>query len=157
VLIEGLARAVKRSGGEKTTEYIIRQTDASKFELAKEEVQNWFYARKVLFVLDNMWESKGRTFNRWIDVLRDIPGDKSSLLCSSRTPLGEKNVEFNHIRGEDQKKMFLTHLQLRQDSSEYMYNMEFAQTIMEECAGLPLSLAMAAGYLRRDPNGWKTL
>jgi hypothetical protein len=92
VLIEGLVRAVKRSGGEKTSEYISCQTDAGKFELAKKEVQNCFYARKVLFVLDNMLESKDRTFNRLIIVLREIPGNKSSLLCSSRTPLGEKNV-----------------------------------------------------------------
>jgi hypothetical protein len=36
VLMERLARAVKRSGGEKTSKCIIRQTDAGKFELAKE-------------------------------------------------------------------------------------------------------------------------
>jgi hypothetical protein len=45
---------VKHSGGAKTSEYIIRQTDAGKLELAKEEFQNWFDNRKVLFVLDNI-------------------------------------------------------------------------------------------------------
>jgi hypothetical protein len=84
-------------------------------------------------------------------------GNQSSLLCSRRTPLGEKNVKVTQVSGEEQTKIFLSHLQLRQYSNEYQDNMEFAETIMHDCTGLPLALAMAAGYLRRDPNGWKTL
>jgi NB-ARC domain len=156
-LIERLARAVKRSGGENTSEYIVRQSDAGKFELAKEEFQNWFENREVLFVLDNIWESRDRALDRWIDVLREIPGGSTSLLCSSRTPLGEKNVQFTELSGEEQKAIFLRHLQLQQDSREFQDNMEFARSIIEDCAGLPLALAMAAGYLSRDPSGWKSL
>jgi WD40 repeat protein len=156
-LIEGLARAVKRSGGENASEYILRHMDAGKFELAKDEFQNWFDDRDVLFVLDNIWDSKDRDFNRWIDVVQEIPGRKSSLLCSSRTALGEKNIRFTQVSKEEQAKLFLSHLQLQQDSREYQDNMELAQTIIEDCAGLPLALAMAAGYLRRDPSGWKSL
>jgi NB-ARC domain len=99
-LTERLAHAVKRSGWKKTAESIIRHMDADRFELAKEEFQNWFDSRKVLFVLDNIWESKDRTFNRWIDALREIPGAKSTVLCSIRTPLGEKNVTFTQLSGE---------------------------------------------------------
>jgi hypothetical protein len=32
--------------------------DADRFELAKEEFQNWFDNRKVLFVLDNIWNPR---------------------------------------------------------------------------------------------------
>jgi hypothetical protein len=35
--------------------------------------------------------------------------------------------------------------------------MELAKQIIHDCKGLPLALAMAAGYLSRDHNGWKTL
>jgi hypothetical protein len=48
-------------------------------------------------------------------------------------------------------------LDLHQDIREFQDDIEFAHTIIEDCAGLPLALAMAAGYLRRDKNGWKTL
>jgi WD40 repeat protein len=156
-LIERLARAVERSGGEKTSEYIIRQLDAGKFDLAKEEFHNWFAKREVLFVLDNIWDSKDRDLNRWVDVIRQIPGSESHLLCSSRIPLGEKNIEFSRLSGKEQTTIFLRHLQLQRDSSEYLDNIEFAQAIVEDCAGLPLALAMAAGYLRRETRGWKSL
>jgi predicted ATPase len=59
-LTERFAHAVKRSGRKKTAESIIRHMNADRFELAKEEFQNWFDNRKVLFVLDNIWESKDR-------------------------------------------------------------------------------------------------
>jgi hypothetical protein len=36
---------------------------------------------RVPFDLDNIWESKDCDFNRWVDVLREIPGGPS---CSSR-------------------------------------------------------------------------
>jgi hypothetical protein len=93
-LIERLAHAVKRSSGKKTATSIVLYIKADIFELGKVEFQICFDNRKVLFVLDNIWKSKDRTFNRWIDVLRDILGGESSLLCSSRTPLGQKDVEF---------------------------------------------------------------
>jgi hypothetical protein len=49
--------------------------------------------------------------------------------------------------------VFLRHLELGKDSSEYQDDMEFAKRMVEGCAGLPLALSMAAGYLRIDPNG----
>jgi hypothetical protein len=36
-------------------------------------------------------------------------------------------------------------------------NIELAQAIVEDCVGLALALAKAAGYLRRDPRCWKSL
>jgi NB-ARC domain len=156
-LIEQLAHAVKRSVGEKTADLVTCHMNADKFELSKAEFRRWFDNRKVVFVLDNICESKDRTFNRWIDVLREIPGNKSFLLCSSRTPLGEKNIEFNQLKGNEETAIFLKHLQLQPDSREYLDKIDLAARIVGRCAGLPLALAMAAGYLRRDPNGWKTL
>jgi NB-ARC domain len=41
-LIERLAHAVKRSGGERTAESILRLVNFDKFDLAKVEFQNWF-------------------------------------------------------------------------------------------------------------------
>jgi hypothetical protein len=64
-----------------------------------------------------------------IDVLREIPGGKSSLLCSSRTPSSEKNVEFTWLSGEEQTKIFVKHLRLRQDSKEYQDNLEFLRLL----------------------------
>jgi NB-ARC domain len=91
-LIERLAHAVKRSGGEKTAKSIVHYKIADVFELGKVEFQICLTSARSFFVLDNIWKSKDRIFNRWIDVLRDIPGGKSSLLCSSRTPLGQKDI-----------------------------------------------------------------
>jgi WD40 repeat protein len=156
-LVERLAHAVKLSGGEKTAESIVRRMNANEFDLAKEEFQNWFDNRKVLFVLDNIWESKDRTFNRWVNALRELPGVKRSLLCSSRTLLGETNVEFSQLHAEEQTILFLRHLQLRQDCREYQGNMELTDQILGGCAGLPLALSMAASHLRQDPKAWKTL
>jgi NB-ARC domain len=133
-LIEQLVHAVKRSGGERTAESIIYLMNADKFDPAKAEFQNWFDNRNVLFILDNIWESKDRTFSRWIDVLREIPSGKCSLLCSSPTPLGEKNVEFTQLSEEEQKILFLRHLQLKQDSKEYHDNIKFAHAIIAGCA-----------------------
>jgi hypothetical protein len=39
----------------------------------------------------------------------------------------------------------MSHLQLQQDSSEHLDEMELADQIIEGCAGPPLALAVAAG------------
>jgi hypothetical protein len=57
-LIERLARVVKRSGGETISQCIIRQTDAGKFELAKEEFHNRFDHRAVLCICEGGWPKK---------------------------------------------------------------------------------------------------
>jgi hypothetical protein len=99
-LVERLAFAVKLSGGEKAAESISRLMDPRKFELAKVEFHHWFDSREFLFILDKNWDFKDHGFNQWMDVIREISGGKCFLLCSSRLPLGQKNVEFSELNKE---------------------------------------------------------
>jgi WD40 repeat protein len=158
-LVEQIALSVKLSGGEETAAFILRHTDGGKWEQAKAELHKWFENRNVLFVLDNIQRSADRALKRWIDVMRDIPSCKCALMCSSRNPpLGaNKYVDISQLGRLDQQAVFLSHLQLQPFSRGYLDNRESAQHILKGCAGLPLALAIAAGYLRRDPNGWNAL
>jgi hypothetical protein len=89
-LLERLAHAVKRSGGEKTTVSTIRPIWGEKFDPAKAEFQNWFNNREVLSSSGQHLRITDCTFGRYVDVLGEIPGIQSFLLCLLNSGWGEE-------------------------------------------------------------------
>jgi hypothetical protein len=72
---------------------------AETFDPAKAEFQNWFNNREVVSSSGQHLRITDCTFGRYVDVFREIPDIKSFLLCSSRIPVGERNVMFTELSG----------------------------------------------------------
>jgi hypothetical protein len=104
--------------------------------------------------VDNVWETSEKAFNDWIGQIRLTAGREGAVLLSSRTPLGDKNIEFAQLGPEEATKLLNNQLG---ECEGFTRNEESAKTILECCAGLPLALSMAAAYLRKDRNGWQSL
>jgi hypothetical protein len=60
----------------------------------------------VLFVMNNVWPLDYKSFKKLVSVLRGIPGSRSVVLHSSRTPLGETNIAFVQLDEQDQRTTF---------------------------------------------------
>jgi hypothetical protein len=148
-----LARVVEQSGGKSIAEEIRVANDAN-LDNGKAAFQEWFRGRAVLFVVDNIWETGDRIFNDWIEQIRRTSARESAVLFSSPTPLGDKDIEFAPLDQQEATELFIIQLG---ESEGFEGNGEWAKTILEGCAGLPLALSMAAAYLRKDRTGWQSL
>jgi hypothetical protein len=109
--------------------------------------------RAVLFIVDNIWETSERAFDDWIGQIRLTGGQEGAVLFSSRTPLGAKDIKFTPLQPHEATVLFKPQLR---EAAEFTSHSEWAKTILDGCAGLPLALSMAAAYLGKDPKGWQS-
>jgi hypothetical protein len=106
-LIKRLASVVKKSGG-KSIARAIRIANNANLADVEADFQKWFWGRAVLFVVDNIWETSEKAFNDWIGQVRLTAGREGAVLFSSRTPLGDKDIEFAQLGPEDATELLKT-------------------------------------------------
>jgi NB-ARC domain len=104
-VIEQLVHVAELSGGRRTAAS-ISEASTNRFEQAKSYFQRWFENRAVLFVVDDTWPSEDPAFEKWVEVIRGVPGRCSVVLHSSRCPLRKMNVAFVQLDEEEQRLYF---------------------------------------------------
>lgn len=154
-IINGVARAVERTGGERLARAI---TGLRTVQDASDKAARWFRPQKCLFLVDDIWWVNGIASNVF-SVLGTMLHDESLLVYTTRDKRflrgadTEVHFEVREAHGELAHRMLMTHAGFDSVTELSPSNSEAFKGILNICNGLPLALGIAgAAVLKYSEN-----
>lgn len=150
-VIDEIARAVERTGGERLAHTI---SDLSTLQQVTDKAARWFKPQKCLFLIDDIWCANGISSNVFT-LLSSMLHEQSLLVYTTRdkrflTAAHERVLfEAGEARGVLAQRMLKTHAGFDVDVELTPTNREAFNGILDICKGLPLGLGIAGATVLR--------
>lgn len=157
VLVAQIANTVAASGGRRVSEEIRSSNNLSS---AVRIAKNWFHGHKVLIIVDDVWSVGGGT--RFMRSIKEAAGQTGCVLFSTRDSSLVKSMSTVHCkfdvlnpRGRKALDILIRNTGWEEGSIGLAWqedpDMHF---VLDKCAGLPLSLAIAGRSAGKLGGRW---
>eukprot|EP00178_Gracilaria_changii_P002091 TRINITY_DN130_c1_g1_i3.p1 TRINITY_DN130_c1_g1~~TRINITY_DN130_c1_g1_i3.p1 ORF type:complete len:1378 (+),score=218.26 TRINITY_DN130_c1_g1_i3:2452-6585(+) len=158
-LIEEICECIEASGGELLCETLSTETNV--FKVLRRAGQ-WFRERKVLFVVDDVWENHQITTDIVLALKWLLGTNESRMVFTSRGSQMWECAGADHViefetRGvfsKQSRAMLLKNAGINEESEVVQGNEERLMGLLEICGGLPVALAIAGQLVRK--TRWRT-
>ncbi|KAK4592225.1 hypothetical protein RGQ29_016655 [Quercus rubra] len=125
--------------------------------LLQNEIREKFMEKKVLLVLDDVWNEN---YNDWLELRKvfNCGAQEIKIIVTTRTEIVASNVGtisayiLNELSSEECWSIFEKHAFKNGSSSEFPNLEEIGRKIVQKCKGLPLAAKALGGLLRFEEN-----
>lgn len=154
--VEKLCRILSSSGGERKSRAIEQN---GKFESAIDTTTKWFHGKRVLFVFDDLWASAESTTGFLNSILHlSLCSRSAYFLTSTRSEhiAAEAALSVNikpFVQRNTSRRIFQEYAGLSSASLQAQSLTEAINDILNQCGGLPLTLAIAGRAVKRLLSG----